>query len=174
MIVAVPPLVRNVLPGEEWIAVLGALPLLAAVLFALLFWRGRPVLATSAFALLSVVLVTVAFGVVAMRVSQRQKIHELLAEIEARSDHPEVVAYAVQEPSWIFYGGRSMPLIDRGRPGQAVRFLQKNENADRFIITSREDLLRISARLPEDTGVLAEIPYFLQSDRLVLLGAKGE
>jgi 4-amino-4-deoxy-L-arabinose transferase-like glycosyltransferase len=174
MIVAVPVLVQTVLPGEEWLAVLGILPLLAAVFFALLYWRGRPVLATSAFTLLSVVLVTIVLGVVTMRVSQRQKIDALFAEIEARSEQPEVAAYAVHEPSWIFYWGRPMPHIDRGRPGQAVRFLKKNENADRFVITSRDDFARISARLPENTRVLAEIPYFLKPGRLVLVGAEDD
>jgi 4-amino-4-deoxy-L-arabinose transferase-like glycosyltransferase len=153
LIVALPLLVKRFLPGEQWLVVLGILPLLASTGFALFYWRSRPVLATSAFAVLSVVLVTFLFAVVVMRVDQRRKIHILFAEIESRSERPEVAAYAIQEPSWVFYWGRPMPLIYDGQPGQAVRFLADNGQSDRFLITTREDFTRISAQLPENIQV---------------------
>jgi 4-amino-4-deoxy-L-arabinose transferase-like glycosyltransferase len=172
LLVALPLLASTSLPGEEWLGVLGVLPLLSAIVCIWLYRQGRTAVATSVFAVFSVLFATVVLGGVAMKVDRHQQVHVLLEAIDSRSDRPQVAAYGAFEPSWVFYGGRPIQFIRRRHPDRAVEFLGNRVGSDRFVITTRENFARISARLPANTGVLETVPYFMKPTQLLLLGAK--
>jgi hypothetical protein len=80
------------------------------------------------------------------------------------------------EPSWVYYGGRTIHEISVAAPGgkrlaaeQAGAFLA--ETADAYLITTQDRLKELDLFLPQDVGVVQEADYFLrQGDRLVVLG----
>ena len=193
VLVAIPLIAPRYLPGDQWLAGLGLIPLGTAAVAFLFLRRGKPRRAAIAFAIGAVLLTTALFAVGAARVSRHQTFDTLVRAIHARSRRPEIGALGVAEPSWVFYAGRPIdhlfaPELLPGVPNDRVMLgaprtsdwqVKPSLNAwhylraapDRFVITSAQHLGRIG-KLPEHVVEITRTPYFLQDDELVLLGAR--
>jgi 4-amino-4-deoxy-L-arabinose transferase-like glycosyltransferase len=176
--VGVPLAAKKLLPGEEWLGLIGLLPLAGGVAcLGLASVRSYHAAATS-FAMTAVAFVSLLFAVAADRVDRHQTNHRLWQAIYARSDKPQIAAYKVLEPSWVFYGGRPIheftantPATGRKAAEQAVQFLLAGE--DRFLITTRQKLDELAPLLPVGFEVIEDAPYFLKApQRLVVLGQR--
>lgn len=171
--IAVPVVAKRYLPGEEWLGLLGLVPLAGGVAcIGLVAARSyRP--ASAALAATVVGFVTLLFAIGTERIDQHQASHRLWEAIYARSTDPQIAAYKVLEPSWVFYTGRFIHEF-RGSPGRGVvesvaSFLAKSPNA--FVVTTRDRLGELSAVLPPDVGIIETTPYFLKKgEQLVVLG----
>ena len=180
--VALPLAAHWLLPGEEWLGLVGLLPLLGALL-ALRFQRSERYLAAArTFAVTAVAFTTAMFGWAVLRVDRHQQNQRLLAEIDRAGGNPQVGAFGRLEPTWVFYGGRPIdeltldpavataptgPWKPKRRPLAADFF---GAGRDRFIITSDRHWDRLRAWLPPQAAVLAECPLFLRRERLLLIG----
>jgi 4-amino-4-deoxy-L-arabinose transferase-like glycosyltransferase len=174
--VAVPLAAKRLLPGEEWLGLLGMVPLAGGVacigLAAVRSYRA----AAGSFALTAVTFVTLLFSVGTDRIDRHQTNHRLWQAIHARAPDPIVASYKILEPSWVFYGGRTIREF-KGTSGsqggsaalEAAHFLAANQNA--FVITTGQKLAEFSSMLPPEIGVIESTPYFLrEGQKLVVLG----
>jgi hypothetical protein len=110
----------------------------------------------------------------AERADRHQLNHLLFQAIHAQSREPQIAAYKILEPSWVFYGGRPVREFSGATPGagrlaarQAAAFLTESPNA--FLITTLERHKEIESLLPLDIVTLQRVPYFLKDEELVVL-----
>jgi 4-amino-4-deoxy-L-arabinose transferase-like glycosyltransferase len=168
-LVAIPLAARQFAPGEEFLGVLGLVPLAAAVACFLLMQRGNHLAAAQVFAVSAVALMAAAFGYGAARADRHQQSHQLLEAIAARSEHPHIGAFGCLEPSWVFYSGHPVRELEPEQLTDQERgFFSRGSDA--FVITTRERLEEVQDALPDTVRVLAEVPYFMRNQQLVLLG----
>ncbi len=191
IMIAVPVATTQVLSGEEWLGLLGVIPLVTAVACDVLTRRHATRLAVTTFALGAVLLTTSLFAVGAVRVDRHQTFHTLVSAMRARSERPQIGTLGVLEPSWVFYCGRPLdhlfaPELLRGVPSGTAMVGQIPEHdwqpkpqwnvwkyleggGDRFVITTAGQLQQLGP-LPPHVSEVARTSYFLQNEELVLLG----
>jgi len=172
---AVPLAVKDILPGEEWLGLIGLVPIaggIVCIAFALIrSYRA----AAGSFAFAAITFAALLFAVAVDRIDRHQTNHVLWQAIYARSRSPQVAAYRILEPSWVFYGNREVREITAAPPSspqlaaeQAVHFLSHSTEA--YLITTRQKLTELSPLLPSDVQVVAQSPYFLKRNQeLVVL-----
>jgi 4-amino-4-deoxy-L-arabinose transferase-like glycosyltransferase len=171
-----PIVARKFLPGDEWLGLIGLIPLAGGIACLALYASRKQLVAAGTFGLTAGSFVLLLFTFALPRVDRQQTNDRLLAAIDARSRDPHIAAYKTLEPSWVFYGRR--PIHEIGaRPdaaGQetaaraASRFLAAG---DTFLITTDDRLPELMPALPPHVSVLETTPYFLHHGRkLVLLG----
>lgn len=171
MLVGLPLAARQFLPGDEWLAVVGLIPLAGAILCFLLLRRGRQRGVAITFAVTALVFCTTLLGLVPVRVSRHQTIGVLLGTIAERSTRPQIASVGCHEPSWVFYAGRPIRSLEAARPSEIRAFLA--DNRDAFLITTEERYEALEPDLPGNTAVLARSKYFLKDETLVVVGSGG-
>lgn len=182
-------------PEERWLAGAGAIPLLGGLvtLAMLTGWKHRlaPWSAAATLWASAAALVLAVFAVGAPAVSRHQQIDRLLAALPD-SDAP-VGWLGPLEPSWVFYAGKPLvPLrlsdwaaspgpMESTRPHTSdtpphvpltrdpVPLQGFCRQGDYYVITTGRLAPQVRAARPE-LHVLAEVPYFLKNETLVLLG----
>jgi 4-amino-4-deoxy-L-arabinose transferase-like glycosyltransferase len=169
---------RMRLPGEEWLALIGLVPVIGAGIAFALLWRGRPMAASVGLAAMAVTFSTIAFGFILVRVGGRDEYRAVFAAIERRSRDPHIGSFDGVEPSWVFYANQQIqPLIPAGptpasewkvTPLPAGEFFAQDQ--DRFIITTEDGWKWLRKSLPADARVLADSPRFLSTGRWLLIG----
>jgi 4-amino-4-deoxy-L-arabinose transferase-like glycosyltransferase len=169
---------RMRLPGEEWLGLIGLIPVAGAGATFVLLRRGRPWAASVGLTATAVAFSTIAFGVVLVRVGGRDEHRAVIAAIERRSHDPHVGSFGGVEPSWVFYAQRPIqPLTVTGAgpaadwkvtPISAADFFGRDKDA--FIITTEESWKWLQPSLPADARVLADSPRFLSAGRWLLIG----
>jgi 4-amino-4-deoxy-L-arabinose transferase-like glycosyltransferase len=181
LVAALPFVIHQTLPGVEWLAAFGLIPILGSVTCWVLFERARPQQAAVAFAVSAAAFVMAMFVVAAGQVDQHQKNHVLFQAIKDRGGDIKVGAFRCLEPTWVFYGGRPINQLTSHRnwverngswviePEIRVRdFLEQSPNA--CIITTDEHLAKLRRLVPNHFDVVAEAPYFLRRRQLVVVG----
>jgi 4-amino-4-deoxy-L-arabinose transferase-like glycosyltransferase len=174
--IGVPLAAKKLLPGEEWLGLIGLVPLAGGVaclgLASVRSFRAS----SAAFAMTAVSFVTLLFAVGADRVDKHQTSHQLWQAIYSRSPNPIVASYKVLEPSWVFYGGRTIhefapatPADGQAAASQAAELLATVPDA--FVITTEQKAREVLDRSPPEIGVIETTPYFLHGqERLVVIG----
>ena len=162
----------------------GLVPIVGGV-FALLFHlrddNQHAVLSLCAFA---VVFVTSVFGFGTTVVDKHRKSNDLLLQVADQQSTSAVATFGCLESSWVYYGGR--PIYELAPQDQRGDWKDNRKNEwdrkqwpspeqftathpDSMIITTRENLEELQARLPEEFQVIESAPYFLRRKELVLL-----
>ncbi|MEX2026419.1 MAG: glycosyltransferase family 39 protein [Pirellulaceae bacterium] len=166
--IAIPLVAERYLPGEQWLGILGIAPLGGGVGGLALWSQSRLRPAMAGLVLSAAVLVLGVFGLGAHVASRHQQADKLLAAAAAASDAPEMASFKILEPSWIYYGRQPIREIHGPRTA-AIDFLAASP--DRFLITTEKRWQVMSReRRGEELTVLAEADYFLEGERLVLVG----
>jgi 4-amino-4-deoxy-L-arabinose transferase-like glycosyltransferase len=173
--VAVPMVAKSYLPGEEWLGLLGLVPLAGGVAcIGLVAARSyQPAAATLAATAIS--FVTMLFAISTERIDRHQTAHQLWTAISARSANPQIASYKVLEPSWVFYGGRFIREFGSaaGTASQENVAAHLAHSPDAFVITTKKRLTELSSSLPPNVAVIASAPYFLkQGETIVVLRAE--
>jgi len=171
LLVGLPLAARQFLPGDEWLAVIGLIPLAGAVGCFLWLRRGRPREAAITFAVTAVVFCTTLLGLVPVRVSRHQTVGVLLDTIANSSSRPQIASFGCHEPSWVFYAGRPIRSLEKAPSSQLREFLA--ESRDAFLITTEKQYEALKPELPDNTAVLARTKYFLKDETLVVVGSAG-
>ena len=175
----IPLVAKEQLPGEEWLGLIGLIPLAGGVACVGLVLVRSFRSASGVLALTAVSFATLLFAVATDRIDHHQQNHRLLQAVFSRTSQPQLAAYKVLEPSWVFYGGHRIrefnavtPHAPRQPAHEAAAFLANDPQA--FLITTEQKATELTALLPPHIAILERIPYFLKRNQhLVLLGHRG-
>jgi 4-amino-4-deoxy-L-arabinose transferase-like glycosyltransferase len=176
-IVAILPFVaRHYLPGDEWLAAIGLFPLGGAAAAAFALRRNDREGVVTSVAMAASLLSLGLFGVIAQQVDSHQQSNQLLRLVSEHGDTAKLAAYGCLEPSWIFYSGKQVQDLGPATAAERDRRVQAflSENEDHFLITTRSRLPEISDQIPPGAAVLAEVPYFLKREQLVIVGRRTD
>ncbi|MEI6240986.1 MAG: glycosyltransferase family 39 protein [Planctomycetia bacterium] len=162
--VGLPVAARLFSPGNEWIGLVGLVPITGAIVA----WRhdaaGAPARAIGALAVSACLAVTLLAGVATHCISRGQSMREHVTHLAAGGTGPWACFWNVP-PSLVYYADTAVAKLDT--PTDAARHLASHPQA-RLVIDSRHEHL-VRAELPADCTVLARIPTL--SDRhYVVLG----
>lgn len=165
-------LTETLLPGEQFLALIGLLPAVAGLLAlgAHVFsvdrqWTAR--MLAGSFALTT----TLVFALGAQRVDAHRQDQKLIGEILSREPKPKLASFNILEPSWVYYSGQAIAELPKKElkvktvihakmfdNKQAITFLAKDPAA--YLITTREHFEKVRAELPAEVKVIAEQPLF--------------
>lgn len=160
------------LPGEHWLAIVGLIPILTAAGALIFAERKQPIPSAATMAVGSVVLATVLFAFVSVRVSHHQHIQQLISAATYASDDPHLAGYDVHEPSWVFYSGRLIDHLGGRDPKRVGEFISGNPDA--FVIVSEKSLPKVEPHLPPGVEPLARQRFFMKKYDVILLGRTRE
>jgi 4-amino-4-deoxy-L-arabinose transferase-like glycosyltransferase len=167
--IALPLVARTLLPGSEWLGVLGIIPIAAGAVGLILNIRNQHRKAVRVFALGAIVLTTTILGGVLFYVDEKYQKSDVLIEAIHRShDHPTIGTYGVLEPSWVFYARQ--PITEHHDDTDGA--IESLKNPAAYLITSMDDYEFLAPDLPPGVGVIARVPRYLRPDRpdLVAVG----
>ncbi|MFM8891528.1 MAG: ArnT family glycosyltransferase, partial [Planctomycetia bacterium] len=157
---------RRIAPGNEWLGLLGLVPVVAAVAA----WRsqtaGRPWRSLAAVAVGGCLLVTLAASVGAERISRAQGSRALVAALDRPAHAFRWACLWNVPPSLVFYTGERIERLST--PDEVAALLARHADA-RVVIDSRQHAV-VAAVLPPGSGVLARVPT-LTGREYLLLGA---
>jgi len=168
ILIGAPFAAAKLLPGAEWVALIGLAPLAGAGFCLWLLEGGWKRQAPLAFGLSAVVLISGVFGFALTTLSNYRKSPRLFEVARQNSDEPELATFASLEPSWVFYFGKQIKEFEPGQAKQAQRFLEVNPDA--FLIVTDRHYGLLKASLPRDVTILERTNYFLERKQLILLG----
>lgn len=164
-------LARSLFPGELGLAMLGAILLIGAAAAWWWFHQERPHRAACALVATSMGFVLALFAVAVPSVDRHQQNHLVLQAIQQAGGNPQVGAFGLLEPSWVFYGGR--PILELTVPNQRAQVSVREfygTGEDRFVLTTDRHWEHLKRKLPDNAGIVAECALFLRKDRLLLIG----
>jgi hypothetical protein len=170
MAVGLPIAAHYFLPGEEWLGLVGLIPLAGSGACWLLVDRRQHMGAAVSLAGMAIAFSVMLMAGVAVTVSGHQPYDRLLRAFAGRADAP-VVAFGNLEPSWVFYARRPIRFYHDGQTDALRQFLLTKTGG--FVITTSERLERLRPTILKDVAVLAECPYFLRDKTLMVLGSRG-
>ncbi len=165
--ISLPLAAHRFLPGEERLGLIGVTLCLGGLGAAHGFFQTDWQVGMRWFAATSLLFVLGLFAWVGPRVSEHQRIQELLALAFANGESREVASFGIHEPSWVFYAGQQLPELPGNAPRVALDWLQRDQGR---LITTSTHYAQLRAVLPSQVTVLGRIPYFLKDEQLLLLG----
>lgn len=169
--IALPVAAHWALPGEQWLGLLAAIPLLGgAALFVAYRYRRQNRGAGETLGVMAIHAVLACLALVAFApelIGRRQSIHALLSV--TRDEPGPLAAYGRIEASWVLANGSNVPFWSANQATQAASHLAANEPGPKYLIACETDLPRLRPHLPPDARVVARLPYFLREDYLVLI-----
>lgn len=168
LMVGLPIAAERALPGEAWLGVLGIIPLAAAAIAAIGWYRNQlrwtaPLVATSGGLIVVGILALGATRADLQRYDQQMVV--TWARTKAKEAYP-LASYRVLEPSWIFYSRQAIPEL-LGEPAAAARQLESHPQA--ALVTKEEYVPAIRRELSGEVMVVESAPHFLRNERLVIL-----
>jgi len=150
-------------PGDEWLGLVGLVPIAGA----LAAWRheaaGAPVRAIRVVAITACLLVSLLAGLATHRFSRAQGMREGVTAV-AGNGSARWAGFWNVPPSVVFYARTTVAKLDTA--DEVVRHLASHPHA-RVVIDSRHEPL-VRAALPSDCAVLARIPTLDERHYIVL------
>lgn len=188
LLIALPIVASLFAPRDLWLGVLGLAPLLGGVglIYAA---RKRPDWAPPALACSAAATMLGLFAVAADRVDSYRRHEELLTAIEASDSSRPIAAWNVLEPSWVFYSGRTLEVVESAplsrrvvQEKDAPTWRQETvETPEAFLrrcpegvlVTARSIWEKEKEKWSDQLIEVAHAPYFLKKDELVALQARA-
>jgi 4-amino-4-deoxy-L-arabinose transferase-like glycosyltransferase len=164
--IALPWLAYLYLPQEQPLGLVGLILLVGGIACELSFRRCQLGAGLQRLAVTALAFIVALFGWVAPRVSEHQQIEQLLRNARRLDPQAPMASWAVHEPSWVFYAGRSVPLLANGDADRALNVLERQRG---FLITSGAHYEQLKQRIGPHGVICDEIPYFLRNDDLLLI-----
>lgn len=164
------------LPGEQFLALIGLVPVVAGLLALAgqLFSFERQWTA-GLLAASFVVMTTTIFAVGAQRVDAHRQDQKLISAILSREAKPQLATFHILEPSWVYYSKQSIAELPKKEKKvktstapvvhakmlddkQALLFVEKNPAG--FLITTRAQFDKLQSKLPAEVKIISEQPLF--------------
>lgn len=199
-LIAIPFAAARLMPGDQWLAVVGLIPIGTAAGALILLHKQQHHRAAFTFATGATLLMLTVFTVAVQRVDRYRTFDQVLNRIDRAKGQPHIGALGSVEPSWVFYAGQpldSLTLDASPTPmarteSRASKSLAKNNRhavpirkpaipvcaylergPDHFVITT-ESVAEQLVPLPKHVKVLAKSRDFLKGRQIVLLGWDGD
>lgn len=170
MLVAL-PIVAHIFMNDDWtLALVGLIPLAAAVVGLVYCERGQARNAAWTMSALGVVLAVVMFGYGAARVDRYQispPLAQAIADATPSGEQPAIGSFHFFRPSFVFY--TEHPVAELHGPEEVTAFFVAHPDSA-FLITTDERIERLDGALPPGIVVLDKRPRFLQKGNVLLLG----
>ncbi len=157
--------IREFLPGNEQLALIGVIPLSASIVCLWLFEQRQEKSMARVFAFASVAFSALLFGWAPAAVNPYQEAN--LIE-NARRDVDHLAAFGPFNPSWVFYAGTSIPRY--GESTDAACYLQGGRR--RGLVTTADYLAQLRQELVDEVEIVARQPRFFKDGELLLVRLK--
>ena len=167
MMVGIPIAMSILMPGEEWLLLIGAIPLIGAALAFVASQREQRPRAIRILSVSAVALTVLMLGIAPTRVSPHQDSPNLTdaARRAAGTSDIELATIDYFSPNLVFYAGHPVQFL--GQPNDVVKFFEEHPRG--FVITRSDKLKRLTEPMPQIVEV-ARHRRFLCNHDLVLLG----
>lgn len=158
------------LPGEEWLGVVGLVPLIVAIVCMVWLSQRKLVHAARTFAVGAVIFAWVMFGFLTVQVSRHQENRAMLETIFKHNSDPAIASYGTLESTWVFYAKRPITefALSAEPDARLAEFVENNSQV--CFITTDRFLPQLESQLPSEFIVLTDVPFFLKKGRLILVG----
>ncbi|PHR98435.1 MAG: hypothetical protein COA78_26200 [Blastopirellula sp.] len=166
LIIALPIVASQYLPGEEFLGAIGVILLIGGIVAIVCQMKQQVTLSVRAIAVSSMLFVVAMLAVATQRIDSHQQNHLLLTAIEEQTPDSPLFCYRVLEPSWIFYSGKTVKEIV-GDEQDLRQLAQEKNNA--VVITTSAHWQEFTEETRSQFKILAQEPYFLKSDDLLVL-----
>ena len=170
LMTSIPLVLQKIAPGNEWLGLLGMLPVIAAATAFLLQRRGRAGLAISALAIFSVLFTATLGGLVSVRLAQLQGTSALLATLSPLAREGHWASIKTPRPSLVFYTQKSVDKLENISAG--IEHLRTNPSAK--LLVEADELTAILPHLPAGFGILCEKPRSIDMGLAVIGRIKTE
>ncbi|MBC8117902.1 MAG: glycosyltransferase family 39 protein [Candidatus Saccharimonas sp.] len=167
MMVGIPIAMSILLPGEEWLLLIGAIPLMGAALAFVASQREQRPRAIRILSASAIALAVLMLGIAPTRVGLHQdspKLAEAARQAAGTSDI-ELATIDYFSPNLVFYAGHPVQLLVQ--PDDVARFFAEHPRG--FVVTRSDKLKRLTKPMPQIVEV-ARHRRFLRNHDLVLLG----
>ena len=167
LMVGIPIAMSILLPGEEWLLLIGAIPLMGAALAFVASQREQRPRAIRILSASAIALAVLMVGIAPTRVSPHQdspKLAEAARRAAGTSDI-ELASLDYFSPNLVFYAGH--PVQRLAQPDDVAKFFAEHPRG--FVIARSDKLKRLTKPMPQIVEV-ARHRRFLHNHDLVLLG----
>jgi 4-amino-4-deoxy-L-arabinose transferase-like glycosyltransferase len=167
MMVAIPITMSILLPGEEWLLLIGAIPLMGAALAFAASQRERRPRAIRILSASAIVLAVLIVGIAPTRVGPHQDSPKMAeaARRAAGTSAIELASIDYFSPNLVYYAGH--PVQRLAKPDDVAKFFAEHPRG--FVIARSDKLKRLTEPMPQIVEV-ARHRRFLRNHDLVLLG----
>ncbi len=192
-LIAIAVAAQRLLPGAQWLAVIGLVPIITAMLAANAWRRRMASVSAATFAVGATVIMTLVLAVAAQQVDHRRTFDRLLACTHRTDAEPRIGTFGTVEPSWVFYAGHPLDALaihgSSARSGDTASKLARvqkvplqkpaidlhdylEQGANHYLLTTDAALSKLKQHGVLPTGVteLARTYDFLKKRQLILLG----
>lgn len=155
-------------PGEQWLGVLGLIPVVGAIIAIKLVEQEQRKNALKTLVATALLLAFILVGVAAPRMQPYQDSPLFIEEAKrrAKSDNVEIATFRYFEPSVAFYAGKTVVTLDTAR--EVADFLGRYNNG--FVITQATSLNELREELRSNISELSRQRNFMHGRELILLG----
>jgi 4-amino-4-deoxy-L-arabinose transferase-like glycosyltransferase len=163
--IGIPIAISLLMPGEEWLLVIGIIPLVGATMAYIYCWWGQRERAIYAIVASAVLLAVSVVGIAPSRLAVHQdspRIAEAARSFTGKT-HPDIGVVEGFSPSLVYYAQKPVKPL---QPAKVAKYLHDHPDA---VILTRADRMEL---LPEDAAQLTEVARvrrFLRPYDLVLL-----
>jgi 4-amino-4-deoxy-L-arabinose transferase-like glycosyltransferase len=168
MMVAAPIAMSILLPGEEWLTVVGAVPLFGASLAYVAVNRGDRSRAIRIISTTAIVLALLVVGIAPTRIGPHQDSPKLAeaARRAAGTDHVEIGVIESFTPSLVFYAEH--PVQRLRKPDEVVKFIESHPHG--FVVARSDRLEALKLEVPNLIEVSRHRRFLRRHDLVLLSG----
>ncbi|MBT6642449.1 MAG: glycosyltransferase family 39 protein [Planctomycetaceae bacterium] len=151
---SIPLVLQKIAPGNEWLGLLGLLPIIAAAAAFLLQRRGHAGLAIGALTTFSILFVATLGGLVSVRLARHQGTSTLLATLSPSAREGNWASIKTPRPSLVFYTQKNVDKLEN--ISASIEHLRTNPSAK--LLVEADELPAILPHIPAGFGILCEKP----------------
>jgi 4-amino-4-deoxy-L-arabinose transferase-like glycosyltransferase len=167
MLIGLPIAAHYLLPGEQWLGLVGLILLAGAAVAWVMLARQQRRLVAITMAATAVAFAVAIFGVASVRISGHHNNTAMLAHIRQHSAADfQLSTFRYSTPSLVYYANQRVTLCSEA--SEVREFFQKA--AEPFLLTPADRLEELQGHLPGDAVELLRQRRFLRRGDLVLIG----
>jgi 4-amino-4-deoxy-L-arabinose transferase-like glycosyltransferase len=197
--IAAPIATSRFFAGEQWLLIIGLVPMFGGCLAFFFEWNQLPHRAVYTFAATAIVFCLLLFAIGTTTISKYQAAPQMLANVSHRSEKNDmqaaqqppsvarIASYRCMESSWVFYS--KFPITELAVTDQRIPLRQRTFNwqskpktdlhtflqqPQSYLITTRSHWDEVRQRAGQKLEIVDEVPYFMKAETLLLIRPVAE